>query len=61
MPQKRNPVPLEHIRVLASRARTQAHAVIGSMQNTPFTDNDGEDDLQPLVYTAFDDAVRNCD
>jgi argininosuccinate lyase len=59
MPQKRNPVPLEHIRVLASRAMTQAHAVMGSLHNTPFTDiNDGEDDLQPLVYTAFDDALR---
>jgi argininosuccinate lyase len=60
MPQKRNPVPLEHVRILASRALTQAHAVIGSLHNTPFTDiNDGEDDLQPLVYTAFDDAVRS--
>jgi len=60
MPQKRNPVPLEHIRILASRALTQAHAVIASLHNTPFTDiNDGEDDLQPLVYTAFDDAVRS--
>jgi argininosuccinate lyase len=35
MPQKRNPVPLEHVRILASRALTQAHAVIGSMHNTP--------------------------
>ncbi len=60
MPQKRNPVPLEHVRILASRAMTQAHAVIGSLHNTPFADiNDGEDDLQPLVYTAFDDAVRS--
>jgi argininosuccinate lyase len=60
MPQKRNPVPLEHVRVLASRAMTQAHAVIGTLHNTPFADiNDGEDDLQPLVYTAFDDAIRS--
>lgn len=60
MPQKRNPVPLEHVRILASRAMTQAHAVIGSLHNTPFADiNDGEDDLQPLVYTLFDDAVRS--
>ena len=60
MPQKRNPVALEHIRILASRALTQSHAVIGSLHNTPFADiNDGEDDLQPLVYTAFDDAQRS--
>jgi argininosuccinate lyase len=60
MPQKRNPVPLEHVRILASRALTQAQAVLGSLHNTPFTDiNDGEDDLQPLVYTAFDDGVRS--
>ncbi|HEY0263259.1 MAG TPA: argininosuccinate lyase [Granulicella sp.] len=60
MPQKRNPVPLEHVRILASRSLTQAHAVIGSLHNTPFADiNDGEDDLQPLAYTAFDDALRS--
>jgi len=60
MPQKRNPVPLEHVRILASRALTQAHAVVGSLHNTPFADiNDGEDDLQPLVYTLFDDATRS--
>jgi argininosuccinate lyase len=60
MPQKRNPVPLEHVRILASRGLMQAHAVIGSLHNTPFADiNDGEDDLQPLAYTVFDDAVRS--
>lgn len=59
MPQKRNPVPLEHVRVLASRALFEANAVLGSLHNTPFADmNDAEDDLQPLVYTAFDDADR---
>jgi argininosuccinate lyase len=60
MPQKRNPVPLEHVRILASRALTQSHAIVGSLHNTPFTDiNDGEDDLQPSVYSTFDDAVRS--
>ena len=60
MPQKRNPVPLEHVRILASRAMTQAQAVLGSLHNTPFADmNDGEDSLQPLVYTAFEDGVRS--
>ncbi len=60
MPQKRNPVPLEHIRVLASRALTQAQGVLGCLHNTPFADmNDAEDDLQPLVYTAFEDGIRS--
>jgi len=60
MPQKRNPVPLEHVRVLASRALFEAQSVIGSLHNTPFADmNDAEDDLQPLVYTAFEDAERS--
>ncbi|WP_245536157.1 argininosuccinate lyase [Terriglobus roseus] len=60
MPQKRNPVPLEHTRILASRALTEAQSVLGSLHNTPFTDmNDGEDSLQPLVALAFADAVRS--
>ncbi len=59
MPQKRNPVPLEHVRVLASRALTEAQAVLGTLHNTPFADmNDSEDALQPLVALAFTDAQR---
>ena len=60
MPQKRNPVPLEHVRVLASRALVETQGVAGVLHNTPFADmNDAEDGLQPLVYTAFDDAERS--
>jgi argininosuccinate lyase len=60
MPQKRNPVPLEHVRILASRALTGAQGVLGCVHNTPFADmNDAEDELQPLVYGAFDDAERS--
>ncbi|MGI4854150.1 MAG: argininosuccinate lyase [Janthinobacterium lividum] len=59
MPQKRNPVPLEHARILASRALGEAQSVLGSLHNTPFADmNDGEDSLQPLVALAFADAQR---
>lgn len=59
MPQKRNPVPLEHTRILASRALTESQSVLGSLHNTPFADmNDGEDSLQPLVALAFSDAER---
>ncbi|MCU1336290.1 MAG: argininosuccinate lyase [Bryobacterales bacterium] len=60
MPQKRNPVALEHVRILASRAFGEAQAVLTCAHNTPFGDiNDSEDDLQPLVFTMFADARRS--
>jgi len=59
MPQKRNPVALEHARALGSKALGQAQAVSLTVHNTPFGDIvDTEDDLQPLVANAFRDAVR---
>jgi argininosuccinate lyase len=59
MPQKRNPVSLEHARILASRALGEAQAVFLCAHNTPFGDiNDSEDPLQPLVFTMFADALR---
>lgn len=59
MPQKRNPVALEHVRILASRALGEAQAVLTCAHNTPFGDvNDSEDDLQPLVFTMFSDSGR---
>ena len=59
MPQKRNPVALEHARAIASKALGQATAVVMSVHNTPFGDIvDTEDDLQPLVASMFKDANR---
>ena len=59
MPQKRNPVALEHIRAIGSKALGQTLGVITAVHNTPFGDiNDVEDDLQPLVYSAMRDADR---
>lgn len=59
MPQKRNPVALEHIRAIGSKALGQALGVITAVHNTPFGDiNDVEDDLQPLIYSAMRDANR---
>jgi argininosuccinate lyase len=59
MPQKRNPVPFEHVRAISSKALAQAQGVITVLHNTPFGDiNDAEDDLQPLVFGATADAIR---
>jgi argininosuccinate lyase len=62
MPQKRNPVALEHARALLSKALTAMHSIPLMVHNTPFGDiNDTEDDLQPLVAGAFKDALRGVD
>jgi argininosuccinate lyase len=59
MPQKRNPVALEHARAIGSKAVGQAQAIVTTVHNTPFGDiNDTEDDLQPLVASMFRDANR---
>ncbi|HTM02357.1 MAG TPA: argininosuccinate lyase [Vicinamibacterales bacterium] len=59
MPQKRNPVALEHARGIASKAVGQAQAILVAVHNTPFGDIvDTEDDLQPLVASMFRDVAR---
>jgi len=59
MPQKRNPVALEHARAIASKALGQATGLLLASHNTPFGDIvDTEDDLQPLVRQFFHDAAR---
>jgi argininosuccinate lyase len=59
MPQKRNPVALEHARSLSSRALAQAASLATVVHNTPYGDIvDTEDDFQPLVDAALRDATR---
>jgi argininosuccinate lyase len=62
MPQKRNPVPIEHSRLLASLAVGRAETAIMTMHNTPFTDmNDSEGEVQGASHAAFVDAGRAID
>ncbi|MCS6875205.1 MAG: argininosuccinate lyase [Pyrinomonadaceae bacterium] len=62
MPQKRNPVALEHTRAISSRALGELTGVMIAVHNTPFGDiNDVEDDLQPLIFTGLHNAYRATD
>ncbi len=62
MPQKRNPVPIEHMRHLASQTMTRARSMLDVMHNTPFTDmNDSEGETQSMGYQAFETAERVLD
>ncbi|AOV08663.1 argininosuccinate lyase [Sporosarcina ureilytica] len=55
MPQKRNPVALEHSRALLSAIVGDTNTVLTMIHNTPFGDiNDTEDDLQPYLWQSID-------
>jgi argininosuccinate lyase len=59
MPQKRNPVAFEHVRIIGSKALAQAGGILTALHNTPFGDiNDAEDGLMPMVFGATHDARR---
>lgn len=54
MPQKRNPVSLEHMRSLLSSCVGTTNTVLSMMHNTPFGDIvDTEDDMQPYVWKSL--------
>ncbi|QQA41699.1 argininosuccinate lyase [Pelagovum pacificum] len=59
MPQKRNPVPVEHMRHLASVTVGRCETMLTTMHNTPFTDmNDSEGEVQSAGYGAFETGAR---
>ena len=61
MPQKRNPVSLEHVRSLLSAAVGDANTVLTMLHNTPFGDVvDTEDDLQPHLWRSLETADGLC-
>ncbi|WP_429312723.1 argininosuccinate lyase [Paenibacillus mucilaginosus] len=54
MPQKRNPVSIEHMRSLLSSCAGDAQTVLTMIHNTPFGDIvDTEDDLQPYAWKSL--------
>lgn len=58
MPQKRNPVSIEHTRSLLSSIVGDASTVLQMVHNTPFGDIvDTEDDMQPYLWRAIDKLV----
>lgn len=64
MPQKRNPVSIEHIRSLSSSGVGSTGTVLQMMHNTPFGDIvDTEDDMQPHLWHSLklaDQLFRLC-
>lgn len=57
MPQKRNPVVLEHLRAKVSRMLTQAQGVIIQCHNIPFGDTqDIEDEIIPPLFGSLEIA-----
>ena len=62
MPQKRNPVPIEHLRLLSSLSVGRCDTIVATMHNTPFTDmNDSEGEIQIAGYAAFESGGRALD
>jgi len=62
MPQKRNPVPFEHLRHLSSQALGRSRAVVDVMHNTPFTDmTDSEAETHEMGYQVFEVGTRVLD
>ena len=57
MPQKRNPVVLEHLRARISRMMALASGIIGQCHNIPFGDTqDIEDPILPLLFGSLETA-----
>ena len=57
MPQKRNPVVLEHLRARISRMMAQAQGVVLQCHNIPYGDTqDIEDEIFPLLFGAVETA-----
>lgn len=59
MPQKRNPLAIEHLRAMASLGGGHCETVLGALHNTPFADIvDAEAPTQAAGQAAFETAGR---
>jgi len=59
MPQKQNPVSIEHTRAMLSSVMGDAETVLSMMHNTPFGDIvDTEDDMQPYMWNALEKLTK---
>lgn len=57
MPQKRNPVVLEHLRARLSRLLGMAQTVVTQCHNIPYGDTqDIEDEIEPTLFAAIETA-----
>lgn len=60
MPQKRNPVSIEHLRSMLSAVGGQCTTLLNMLHNTPYGDIvDTEDDAQPFLWSACD-TLEKC-
>ncbi|UUZ90358.1 argininosuccinate lyase [Paenibacillus sp. P25] len=61
MPQKRNPVSIEHARSLLSSCVGNAQTVLSMIHNTPFGDIvDTEDDMRPYAWKSLNTLESVC-
>jgi argininosuccinate lyase len=59
MPQKRNPVVLEHLRARISRMLAQSQGIITQSHNIPFGDTqDIEDEIFPMLFGSLETSVE---
>jgi argininosuccinate lyase len=59
MPQKRNPVVLEHLRARISRMLGQAHTIVIQCHNIPFGDTqDIEDEILPSIFAGIQSGLE---
>ena len=59
MPQKRNPVALEHLRARISRMLARANGIIIQCHNIPYGDTqDIEDEIFPLLFGSLETAAE---
>ena len=62
MPQKRNPVVLEHLRARLSRLMGQAQTIVVQCHNIPYGDTqDIEDEIEPTLFGGLKTAINILD